>query len=45
MPNGNEHKNPPPPPPPPSGTPPKGPGGVRPNDGNAQPPQKLQHLH
>jgi hypothetical protein len=39
MPNGTEHKNPPPPAAPPAGTPPTGPGGARPNDGNAQPPQ------
>jgi hypothetical protein len=38
MPNGNERKS-PPPPPPPGGKPPTGPGGARPDDGNAQPPQ------
>ena len=33
----NEHKNPTPSPPPPGGAPPTGPGGARPDDGNAQP--------
>jgi hypothetical protein len=41
MPNGNEHKSPPPPPPPPPGGKPGGDGVVKPNDGNAQPPQRL----
>jgi hypothetical protein len=53
MPNGNEHKSPPPPPPPPPGGKPGGDGVVKPNDGNAQPPQRLlraagmglHHLH
>jgi hypothetical protein len=44
MSNGQETKNPPPPPPPPppGGT---GPGTVKPNDGNQNPPQNLQQLH
>jgi len=40
MPNGHDPKNPPPPPPGP-GIPPGGPGKVRPEDGGAEPPQRL----